>query len=580
MLGSGMMIPEQGIAEAAKMDSMATPGSWRAATGTNVLDWILLLGIAVYSAAGAWSALHANNMAAEDGAMLLRYSHHLAQGHGIRWNIGQAPVEGATDFLYMAAVAGVEKLTHHSTEVACRELLFVCWVLLGLTIFCAARFVQGANRWIALALACYACSAGEGLYLTSFFGAPFMMLAVACAWAVGTGLIAGRLQPTWGVSLLFSVLALGVGLTRPEGNILAVLMLASIVFLRGREKNFRLIVCFVAVFAVLGGAYFLWRYHYFGFPLPNPFYVKGKGHPHLGGLSQAAGNVFKIIWPTLPVIALGFRSRTQSRLLVGLAIPLLGYTCIWILLTNENNHLFRFQMPVLPVTLIFLPLILVPALEGCRGFFALQSRRVRWSFVLAASVYVVTSCVLFNRSFSGIRPSSAKEYALALSRYAPRGYTMAVTEAGQFPFFSDWSAIDALGLNDARIAHHGIDEGYLEQAQPELILYHLVPTYQRRASLSSDDLAEEVARLLHADSVLHSYALHHGYVLAAAYGSEPCNLNVFYVKPGTSDTAAIVDMIRSKPYYFLDSGLLSEDFRAGFRKECNFPAALSREQTP
>ena len=32
--------------------------------------------------------------------MLLRYAEHLAAGHGIVWNLGDPPVDGATDFLY------------------------------------------------------------------------------------------------------------------------------------------------------------------------------------------------------------------------------------------------------------------------------------------------------------------------------------------------------------------------------------------------------------------------------------------------------------------------------------------------
>lgn len=43
----------------------------------------------------------------EDAAMIMRYAQHLAGGHGIVWNIGEAPVDGATDFLFMAASAGL-----------------------------------------------------------------------------------------------------------------------------------------------------------------------------------------------------------------------------------------------------------------------------------------------------------------------------------------------------------------------------------------------------------------------------------------------------------------------------------------
>jgi len=41
--------------------------------------------------------------------MLLRYARHLGHGQGIVWNVGEKPVDGATDFLYLLAVAGVTR---------------------------------------------------------------------------------------------------------------------------------------------------------------------------------------------------------------------------------------------------------------------------------------------------------------------------------------------------------------------------------------------------------------------------------------------------------------------------------------
>ena len=46
----------------------------------------------------------------EDAAMLMRYAQHLAAGQGIVWNVGGPPVDGATDFLFMAVAAGLIKL--------------------------------------------------------------------------------------------------------------------------------------------------------------------------------------------------------------------------------------------------------------------------------------------------------------------------------------------------------------------------------------------------------------------------------------------------------------------------------------
>ena len=46
----------------------------------------------------------------EDAAMLMRYAEHLARGWGVVWNLGEAPLDGATDFLFMVVVAAVTRV--------------------------------------------------------------------------------------------------------------------------------------------------------------------------------------------------------------------------------------------------------------------------------------------------------------------------------------------------------------------------------------------------------------------------------------------------------------------------------------
>ncbi len=535
-------------------------------------DLLLVAVLLLFSAVCVLPALrHGGAAPTEDAAMLLRYSQHLAQHQGITWNVGEHPVEGATDFLYMAAIAGVARVLHRDALTASRMLLFVCWIALPPVVFACCRFTLRGSRWLAFALALYAVSSPGGAYLESTFGVPFMLLTVALAWWVGVALIAGRGRVAWGMSLLFSLLALLIGLTRPEGNILAVLLLASIVFLRGLRETRRLVLTFGAVFLVLGGSYFAWRMHYFGYALPNPFYVKGGGHLHPQGLFNGAENVVKILWPALPLALLALRNRYRTRLLLGLLIPVTGYTLIWVLLSNENNHLFRFQMPLLPVALMFLPLLVEKLFEELPVSVAQISRRARLGLASAAAVYTVAVCYCLYRTIFSIGPSnSGEEFAGHLSRYADRGYTMAVTEAGTFPYFSQWKAIDVLGLNDATIAHHGLDEAYLDRYQPELILYHLYRLPSGGGRMHQDSV-EITQRDVHAMEVLHAYAVHHRYILAAAYGGEPCSLHFFYVRPDTPDTDAIVSYLRTTPYYFLDNGILSADYRGGVRPECGLP---------
>ena len=67
---------------------------------------LLLLFVGWY----VWAELDLRGRPEEDAAMLMRYSRHLAAGHGIVWNIGEKPVDGATDFLFMVVLAAVHGL--------------------------------------------------------------------------------------------------------------------------------------------------------------------------------------------------------------------------------------------------------------------------------------------------------------------------------------------------------------------------------------------------------------------------------------------------------------------------------------
>ncbi len=57
------------------------------------------------------------------------------------------------------------------------------------------------------------------------------------------------------------------------------------------------------------------------------------------------------------------------------------------------------------------------------------------------------------------------------------------------------------------------------------------------------------------------FATEHHYDVAAAYGSDPCDLIIFWLRPGIADHDAILHAIRDSPFYFLDNGELSTDYR-------------------
>ena len=66
-----------------------------------------------------WSVL-STRQPAEDAYILFRYAEHLADGHGIVFNIGGPRTEGATDFLWLLLVSG---LTAAGLDVAVAALV-------------------------------------------------------------------------------------------------------------------------------------------------------------------------------------------------------------------------------------------------------------------------------------------------------------------------------------------------------------------------------------------------------------------------------------------------------------------------
>jgi len=80
-------------------------------------------------------------------------------------------------------------------------------------------------------------------------------------------------QAGWciGASLLLALLSL----TRPDG-VLTFFLLWCHAFWTFR-RQLRNVVFFTFPLLLLYGPYFLWRWHYFGFFLPNTFYVKRGG---------------------------------------------------------------------------------------------------------------------------------------------------------------------------------------------------------------------------------------------------------------------------------------------------------------
>ena len=119
----------------------------------------------------------------EDAAMLMRYAQHLAGGYGIVWNIGGTPVDGANDFLFMAASAALIKLGF-TVGQSVRGIGFASHILTVLIIYWTNRRINNGSIPLCLLSGLY-LAVGTGLsYVSAYFGTPFFALAAASTWTL------------------------------------------------------------------------------------------------------------------------------------------------------------------------------------------------------------------------------------------------------------------------------------------------------------------------------------------------------------------------------------------------------------
>lgn len=482
----------------------------------------------------------------EDAAILMRYSDHLARGYGIVWNIGEAPVDGATDFFLMFTLAMLGKLGM-TIDMATYVLGFASHALTVALIYVGVRNVSGAPRWMAVLSALFLALGAGVRYVEAYFGTPYFALFSAMAWVLATRAY-WRGESTR-VAIGFACSGLLLGLTRPEGVFLAAFMLVALVATRGFAASRKMLLWFAAIFGVFGSAYFVWHWKHFGYPLPNTYYIKGSGTLHWGHLMGGVRHIVALALPLLPLLVYAVLAelavaRRFSRDQVFVFLPLVLFTVLGVLHEGLMDYLHRFQYGLLPIVLIGWPVLLMRVLELWRGDenAAPSAQRTRLAAVLAA-LFCVGSIAYQVDTFPAGRHKfwGTHNVAQILADYST-DYTIAVTNAGHLPYVSGWKAIDAWGLNDQTIAHDGLSEAFLDRYKPEVVQFD--DRYEAVLGESKSQLPWAAGT-----RVLRAYVAKNDYVLAAAFGVSPYKTHYYYVRRGFPESEEIARRIATVDYY-------------------------------
>ena len=199
----------------------------------------------------------------EDAAMTMRYAFNLANGHGIVWNVGEQPVSGSNDFLFIIIVGGL-KFIGLSIESAVLSVNIFSFVLILFLLYYALNKIFNAGI-LATLFVCLFFIFSPILFISSaYFGTVFFSLFVLSTWILALNIIIkGKKNRSY--FWLFSISSLLMGMSRAEGCIIALFMFISLLFSLNRKQIKDLFIIFTFIFLFFGGAYLIWRWNYFGY---------------------------------------------------------------------------------------------------------------------------------------------------------------------------------------------------------------------------------------------------------------------------------------------------------------------------
>jgi hypothetical protein len=405
------------------------------------------------------------NFVTDDAFISFVYARNLADAGQLVFNLGER-VEGYTNFLWTVLLAGFMKVGL-LPELMSRVLGTA--FAIG-SFFVSARLVAKLRRgepsaWDAVpaiflcASTGYACWASGGLETQMF---TFFVTLGAARYLTLT--FEDRAPDVW-VGVAFGLAAL----TRPEGILffaLTALHRAAMLVVARRWLPTRGDILAGLAFLVLVAPHLMWRHAYYGYWLPNTFYIKASGGA--GTWSRGGYYLYRMalaleVWAVVPVLVLAlvlsWRDRAL-RLLAGYVVFLTAAFYFYIAsVGGDFMGLFRFALPVLPLICVVLAFSLR----------AIDLRRAGAGVALAGALFLahvghaipVTHKAQEVGADQGIDTPGFLRWYTA-DRTAIGKWFGAHREAGDYAnvggagaqvYYSRIPSLDCFGLSDAYIAH-------------------------------------------------------------------------------------------------------------------------------
>ncbi|MGL4279408.1 MAG: hypothetical protein ACRCS0_03495 [Albidovulum sp.] len=450
----------------------------------------------------------------DDAYISFRFAEHVARGLGIVWNESGPPTEGSTSFLQtmLSALGFRLGLGPHAIAAVLSTVSVAALIVVVYRIF--VHLTGGFGLAAALAVALFVSGVNFAIHANSGMETIMSVPLLAGSFLAALSLLGAPDLRKAVVLALVNFLCLWC---RPDAApFLAgqgvVLFIASVA--GGKPGLLRPALLSYVILGAMGTVFLIWKYSYFGYLLPNSFYVKATAPMTFAGLGSVG--IFlrdflihaSLLLPLLLFVdwraigrAMGDGPTARAALLFVPVLCFLAYNTTTMHIVNFN---YRFEFPVA----LFLWIGLGWLMTAGRAVERLQSAAMRLGGA-SVSVAVTTLLVLamiaatyaidrrqHGKWFAYMQMLHYEPVAAALARTgAGAGITLLYDAAGYIAFASKVSFLDPVGLCDNTLSGR-VDltslqrEEYIWGQKPDVYLGPVPPASPGAGSAAEEPLLE------------------------------------------------------------------------------------------
>jgi arabinofuranosyltransferase len=369
----------------------------------------------------------------DDAFVTFRYAENLTAGHGLTFNPGDKPVEGYSNFLWLILLSLLH-LIGLPTYWMAKTLGILFFLLTGILWWRYTKKENDRYKWLVPVLFI-------AMPMTAFWGVSGLELGLYAL--LISGAVISILSGSYWSALCLPLIVF----SRPEGFIIAPVIWGISCFFDWRQKqlNHKKAIINIAVIAAATIFLFAFRLYYFGYPMPNTFYVKSGFN--LIGFSRLA-KMLLFIAPLTFLFILELWYVVKNRLLNKEIALFAGLFIMQAIISSLAIPIMNFHLRYL---IPFIPFFLAISLSGIIRF---TNQKYRSGILVIAilSIFIplksIYDSVVQERQIISSQTNLIKWLDTVEARKR-----ISMTDMGRIPYYTKMDYNDLWGLLSEDIAH-------------------------------------------------------------------------------------------------------------------------------